>query len=199
MNGYRLALNSHTASELNMSDETYKKSKEYLDQIQTKLNQRKSLTIQKYAGTQPLLSKEGKWEERTLLTQKSGGKPTITNEATNDLSPYINGILVKNHERNLVNVVYSKVNYDQFPTHYQQDLNNDKKPEVITRDANSIYIKYADDAESKVGQQERNYSVITPQLKNKTKKYETLDGSWFGAKREIKLYDENREVKNFLL
>ena len=64
-----LALNTHSASELNMSDKTYKNSKNYLQAIQSKLNQWNSIKTQSYAGEQTLLTKNGDTEQRTLLTQ----------------------------------------------------------------------------------------------------------------------------------
>jgi hypothetical protein len=64
-----LALNSHSASDLNMSDKTYKNSKNYLQAIQSKLNQWNSIKTHSYAGEQTLLTKNGDSEERSLLTQ----------------------------------------------------------------------------------------------------------------------------------
>jgi hypothetical protein len=64
-----LALNTHSASELNMSDKTYKNSKNYLQAIQSKLNQWNSIKTHSYAGEQTLLTKNGDAEQRTLLTQ----------------------------------------------------------------------------------------------------------------------------------
>lgn len=199
LDGYYLALNSHSASDLNMSQETYDKAQNYLNTIKSKLNQRNSIKTKKYAGTQTLLSKDGSSAQKTLLTQVSSQKPAIRETSTTDLSPYVNGVLVKNHDHNLVNVVHSKINYEQFPSYYQQDLNNDKKSEVITRDEHNIYVKYADDAEAQISQKFRGFYVITPQLNHKDQKYEKFWGSWLGGKEEVKVYDDHQEVKNFRL
>ena len=200
LNGYMLALNTHSASELNMSDKTYKNSKNYLQAIQSKLNQWNSIKTHSYAGEQTLLTKNGDAEQRTLLTQIWNKKPATHETSTTDMSSYIEGVLVKNHENNLVNVVHSKLNYEKFPKYYQQDLNNDKKAELITRDDHNVYIKYANDVEPKIGQKFKDFYVITPQLKNKEKKYESFWGWWlWGKSDEIKLYDQNSEVKNFKL
>lgn len=197
LNGYLMALNRYSAENLNISPEDYKESKKYLEAVQTKLNQRKNIQQTSYAGTQTLITKKGSTANKVLLSQKTSAQPEKIKKATTDLSSYINGILVKNHERNYVNVVHSKVNYQRFPEHYQTDLNNDKKPEVITRDENNVYVKYADDTETKIGQKFSNYTMLTPQLKNKGNKYEQGAGAWRGGKDEIKIYDQNREVKNF--
>lgn len=197
LNGYLMALNRYSAENLNISPEDYKESKKYLEAVQTKLNQRKNIQQTSYAGTQTLITKKGSTANKVLLSQKTSAQPEKIKKATTDLSSYINGILVKNHERNYVNVVHSKVNYQRFPEHYQTDLNNDKKPEVITRDKNNVYVKYADDTETKIGQKFSNYTMLTPQLKNKGNKYEQGAGAWRGGKDEIKIYDQNREVKNF--
>ncbi len=146
------------------------------------------------------MTKNGWTESKPLLTQSSNTKPASYETSTTDMSVYINGILVKNHENNLVNVVHSKVNYERFSSYYQQDLNNDKKAELITWDDHNIYIKYANDVETQVGQRFKDFYVISPQLKNKEKKYERFWGSWlFGGAEQVKLYDQNREVKNFRL
>lgn len=131
------------------------------------------------------------------MTQSNIKKPQKIATATTDLSAYINGILVKAHNNNQVNVVHSKSNYEKIPEYYQQDINNDKKADLIMRDTNNIYIKYANDAESQKNQNFKDYYFLSPTLKNVSKKYETLSSSFLRKKEEIKLYDENDEVKNF--
>ncbi len=197
VNGYLMALNRYDAKSLNLSQKDYQEAKNYLETIQTKLNQRNNIQKLSYAGTTNLTKKEGGTSTRTLLSQATSKKPEKIKTATSDMSSYINGVLVKDHKRNFINVVHSKVNYERFLEHYQTDLNNDKKPEVITRDENNIYIKYADDTEAKIGQKFKTYTLITPQLKNKDTKYEQGGGSLRGGKDKIKVYDQNREVKNF--
>ena len=86
---------------------------------------------------------------------------------------------MKDHSNNMVNVVHSKVNYERFFDYYQKDINNDKKPEVITRDEFNVYVKYADDVEPKMKQQFTKYYVLTPNLKNNNKKYESFGGTLF--------------------
>ena len=199
LQGYLSALKSHSAESLNMSSENYNRSKSYLEEVQSALNQRKSIKQKTYAGNQPLLTKNGTETNRTLLTQASQWRPTTFETASTDLSSYINGILVKDHSNNMVNVVHSKVNYERFFDYYQKDINNDKKPEVITRDEFNVYVKYADDVEPKMKQQFTKYYVLTPNLKNKNKKYESFGGTLFWGGESVKLYDQNWEVKNFRL
>lgn len=71
LQGYLSALKSHSAESLNMSSENYNKSKSYLEEVQSSLNQRKSIKQKTYAGNQPLLTKNGTETNRTLLTQAS--------------------------------------------------------------------------------------------------------------------------------
>lgn len=199
LDGYLLALQKHSAQDLNMKPESYEQSKAYLQAIKSKLGQRNALRSSSYAGTQTLISKSGKTSDKTLLTQVGSSRPASYEQATHDLSSFIKGVLVRDHQRNLVNVVHSEHNYEQFPSYYQQDMNNDGSPEVITWDQYTVYIKYAHDAETKLNQQHKNYYLITPNLKNKAKKYETLKGGRFGKDQSLKVYDENWEVKNFKL
>ena len=71
LQGYLSALKSHSPESLNMSSENYNKSKSYLEEVQSALNQRKSIKQKTYAGNQPLLTKNGTETNRTLLTQAS--------------------------------------------------------------------------------------------------------------------------------
>lgn len=72
-------------------------------------------------------------------------------------------------------------------------MNNDKKADLIARDENNIYIKYADDAETRTSSKNTKYYLLSPTLKNRAQKYETIH------KESFKLYDSLAEVKNFSL
>lgn len=96
-------------------------------------------------------------------------------------------------KKSTINVVNSEYNSDQYQSYYKQDMNNDKKSDLILRDAHNVWIKYADDAESSAYNKNSNYYLISPSLKNRHKKYEQSNGSAF------KLYDTYDEVKNFKL
>lgn len=95
--------------------------------------------------------------------------------------------------QSLINVVNSEYNYERYQSHYAQDMNSDKKSDLILRDQHTVWIKYADDAETQPSNTTTKYYLISPNLKNRDKEYESSNGSAF------KLYDKLVEVKNFKL
>lgn len=119
--------------------------------------------------------------------------PPATTESP-DYSHYVKGVFVKTTDKkSLINVVNSEHNYEKYLHHYQKDMNKDGKTDLILRDQNNIYIKYANDNIPKQSGGSWKYYHIKLNLKNKTKKYEKAGGSRF------KVYDEAPEVKNFTL
>ena len=73
---YYSALKNHTASELNMTEETYDKSIKYMASIKDTINQWYSIKRTEYAGTTTLTNKNWNGEYRTLLTATSNTSPT---------------------------------------------------------------------------------------------------------------------------
>ena len=194
VNGYLDALNKNSPSSLNMSEETHRKAKSYLETIKDQVDHFYSIKTPQYAGTMPLLTKDGKHSEKALYAQVSSVAPEKTTQNSADYSSYIKGILVKSKDnKSLINVVHSEYNAEKYESYYQQDMNNDKIPDLISRDEHNVYLKYADDREEKTTNTSTTYYLLSPTLKNKDKKYEKTQNS------EFKLYDDVAEVKDFKL
>lgn len=194
IDGYLNALSTHTPAALKMTQSTYDKSKAYLLAIRDHIEQFNAMKKNTYAGTQNLIAKtDGNIAPKPLLAATSKATPQ-TSVSSSDYSSYVKGVLVKTlDQKSTINVVKSEYNADQYQHYYQQDMNNDKKSDLILRDAHNVRIKYADDVQSSRGQRNTKYYVLSPKLKNRTKKYESSNGSAF------KLYDDYAEVKNFQL
>lgn len=191
--GYLLALENNSPERLRMSQTTHQNSKAYLKKISNEIKNYHSLKTTTYPGQSPLLSKDGTSQQKVLLTQT---KPAVTKISTSasDYSDFVEWILIKSNDKKaLINVVNSSYNYKKYQHHYQKDMNNDKKADLIARDENNIYIKYADDAETRTSSKNTKYYLLSPTLKNRAQKYETIH------KESFKLYDSLAEVKNFSL
>ena len=194
VDGYLDALEKNSASTLNMSAATHQKAKLYLESIKDQVNQYYAIKTTDYAGKTSLVAKDGQKTEKALYAQVQSSIPEMSTQASADYSSYIKGILVKSKDnKNVVNVVHSKYNAEKYESYYQQDLNNDKVEDLIAWDEHTIYVKYANDAEQKAQNTSSTYYLLSPSLKNSSKKYEKAAGS------EFKLYDTVAEVKNFVL
>ena len=194
VDGYLDALEKNSASTLNMSAATHQKAKLYLESIKDQVNQYYAIKTTDYAGKTSLVAKDGQKTEKALYAQVQSSIPEMSTQASADYSSYIKGILVKSKDnKNVVNVVHSKYNAEKYESYYQQDLNNDKVEDLIAWDEHNIYVKYANDAEQKAQNTSSTYYLLSPSLKNSSKKYEKAAGS------EFKLYDTVAEVKNFVL
>ena len=168
VNGYLDALNKNSPSSLNMSEETHRKAKSYLETIKDQVDHFYSIKTPQYAGTMPLLTKDGKHSEKALYAQVSSVAPEKTTQNSADYSSYIKGILVKSKDnKSLINVVHSEYNAEKYESYYQQDMNNDKIPDLISRDEHNVYLKYADDREEKTTNTSTTYYLLSPTLKNK--------------------------------
>ena len=194
VDGYLEALEKNSASTLNMSEATHQKAKLYLESIKDQVNQYYAIKTTDYAGKTSLVAKDGQKTEKALYAQVQSSIPEMSTQTSADYSSYIKGILVKSKDnKNVVNVVHSKYNAEKYESYYQQDLNNDKAEDLIAWDEHNIYVKYANDAEQKAQNTSSTYYLLSPSLKNSSKKYEKAAGS------EFKLYDTVAEVKNFVL
>ena len=193
VNWYYSALKNHTASELNMTEETYDKSIKYMASIKDTINQWYSIKRTEYAGTTMLSDNNWNSEYRTLLTATNNTTP-ITNEAsTTDYSQYVNWIFIKDWDKT-INAVNSEYNYNKFIWYYEKDLDKDWKNELLMWDNYNVFIKYFDKWNNTKG---KKAIVIKPTLKEWLKK-QYLSAGWLFS-NQIKVYDENSEVKNFEL
>lgn len=197
LNGYLNALEHNTAKSLGINENSYQKSKNYLLSIKEKLNQRKSMKEESYPETILLSNKNPQTtEKKTLLAQTHSQLPTTATSTSTDFSSYIDGILLQGKDRNFVNVIHSKYNTEQILWYYEQDINQDKKADLIFWDSKSVAIKYADKKDQDNYGKDNNYYLITPQLQKK-QHYQNLSSQRFSSRDKVKIYDDNREIKNF--
>lgn len=205
IDGYLNALSKHTPEQLNMSPFIHQKNSTYLKNIKQEIKKYYLVQGNKKSGTTHLNEKNGIWVERYLYAQNTNTPdylkeinkakeltPTPKNESP-DYSHYVKGVLLKtNDNSSLINVVNSEHNYEQYQKYYEKDMNNDGKADLILRDQNTVYIKYANDFTPPKWGSEKFYHIDLS-LKNRNQKYEKTQGISF------KVYDEAPEVKNFML
>ena len=188
---YYNALKNHTASELNMTEETYENSIKYMASIKNKINQRNSIKKNEYEWTTTLIDNEWNNVSKTLLTA-TNSTPSKNTASTNDYSQYVKWIYIKDWDKT-INAVNSEYNYKKFLGYYEKDLDKDWKNELIMWDNFNLFVKYFEKWNTKG----KKATVVKPSLKEGSKKqYLSL---WWLFASDIKVYDENAEVKNFEL
>ena len=158
-----------------MNQDIYNKSKNYLLAIKDQIHQFNSLKTSQYEGSLPLLSKDGQTStQKPLLTATTNAAPAKNSVVSADYSSFVKGVLVKtNDKQSTINIVNSEYNYEKFGGYYHQDMNNDKKSDLITRDQHTVWIKYADDAENGTKTYNSKYYLLSPSLKKQGKTYES--------------------------
>ncbi len=181
LNWYLNALETHTASELNMDDIEYKNSKAYLGELQEKTQLAYNTLDGKKLITQSSSSPGGGW---------AGGSYT-------DISSYVNGSMIKTPEWGIY------LASDDYTKDFQWrslmvDINDDEKNDLILWDQNNVYIKYRG-----WNSNYDNTEYIDDYYMYHISSYEELinnSDEWFIKIDDIylKLCDRNQEVKNFM-
>ena len=136
----------------------------------------------------------------------------VTNTASADLTQYAKGIRVIWDNGQHINVVTSNDHIDAVGDNYSiYDINDDGNDDIIMRDSNSIYIKYAEQ-NTVTNSDKTTYHwqyYVSPilddpeELDNLTDAngYVTINSQWgllsFTNNISLKIYDKDREVKNF--
>lgn len=204
IDGYLKALETNTPDFLNMSPYIHQKNTNYLKNIKKEIKKYYFVKNNKKNWRNTLIRKGGEKVVKDLYAQtdiqstdyiwelkKAEIQIPMNTPETPDYSHYIKGVLLKTKDqKSLINVVNSEHNYEQYQNYYEKDMNRDGKDDLILRDQNTVYIKYANDlllSEWK----ENKYYEINLSLENKKQKYEKAQNSFF------KVYDEAPEVKNF--
>jgi len=136
----------------------------------------------------------------------------VANTAAADLTQYAQGIWVQGNNGQLVNVVMSNDHIQSIGKNYMShDINGNGSKDIIMRDAQNIYIKYANQNSitnsDKTIYHSRYYvsSVLNDpsQLSNITDNrwYIAIVSQWwflsFTDTLRLKIYDKHWEVKNF--
>jgi len=200
VDGYLDALNNDWAEKLNMNQITYDNSKNYLEKLSQKINETLP-AFQKNSNSKILLA------DNSCPTCSSNNE-SQTNWYSPDLSSYVAWTLIQSYswsEKSMVNVINSQTQSDLVKDNIvQTDLNNDWKSDLLMRDTNNIYIKYAKQNSIHTSKWWRTiwkfYSNFYsyPAI-NSPEKLKADSNAWYidfnGL--EVKVTDENREVKNF--
>jgi len=189
---YYSALKNHTASELNMSEKTYENSIKYMASIKDKINQWYSIKQNQYEWTTILTDDEWNSVSKPLLTAASNTTPSINQASTTDYSQYVKGIFIKDWDKT-INAVNSEYNYKKFIWYYEKDLDKDWKNELIMWDNYNLFVKYFEKWNTKW----KNAIVVRPTLKEWSQKQ--YISAWWLFSDQIKVYDQNAEIKNFQL
>ena len=138
-----------------MTEDTYKKSKQYLTDLKTKMDAVQTVspdtTTDTTQANQTLLTPKAPALQLADSSCPSGTCPTASSENAGyqpDLSLYAQGVFVEtgtNTGKVMINVVNNNEQILQVgKNQIQTDLNNDKKKDILMRDQNTVYIKYAD-------------------------------------------------------
>jgi hypothetical protein len=145
VNGYVKAMENSSATDLNMTNDVYKKSKTYLTTLQERIAFAETAQSPGQSATTPQA-------EKTLLASSCIGGNCQTNTLDEngykqDLSSYVQGVFVETGTLSgnvMVNVVNNATLIAQVGKNYRSiDMNNDKKDDMLMRDQNTIYVKYA--------------------------------------------------------
>ncbi len=151
-------------NDLNMTKSDYEKTTDYLWNLQSTINstyaklwfQRKSYS----SCSSPFLL-----ASQELSNTSSPNQSTSSTTVSPDLSPYVRGIFVEDTlSWKMVNVVKSDSFINAIDDNYfSVDINKNGKEDVVMRDNNNIYIKYANQkSEFKNARMYKNLHVYTP-------------------------------------
>ena len=199
-----------SAADLNMTTDVYNKSTKYLSQLSQKIDNAQIISDQQEpAKTEKILLAAGGCNGGNCQTNTM-----LENGYKQDMTTYAQGILIQTGDNGtgltMVNVVNNqKISSEIGNNHLQLDINNDKSKDLVMRDTNTIYIKYA--------KQDDNYR--TAGGSNMTTTYTRYFAYQNGNKRrldsmadaaantddgyatfgniKVKIFDTYREVKNF--
>ena len=190
-----------------MTKDTYTRSKNYLSQLAD--------SIQK-TETEPnnVIDTPLRLADNSCVGGSCQGSTVEENGYQQDLSSYVKGILVQtgvDSGATMVNVVNDPVVLGEVQNNYlTTDINNDAADDVLMRDSNSVYTKYAH-------QDSEHYATNTNHIGSKTRKFYAYEGKfgkrWIDSIQELidrsndgyvdiqdislKLRDTTSEVKNF--
>lgn len=206
---YQKAMASSSAADLNMTDDTYQKSQKYLNELADSITKVETITnTQEPAKTEKIL----------LASACNGGTcPADTMEEngySQDMSSYVQGVLIQTGQwatgKTMVNVVNNLSLANEIGKKYIDiDINNDGENDLIMRDSNTVYAKYA----------QQNNEYLTAGGSHLSTTYTRYFAYQNGNKRrldsmedaanttengyanfdniKVKIFDTNSEVKNF--
>ncbi len=149
--GYTKALDNSSPEELNMTSDTYKRSQKLLADLDQQIGAMSdTTTLQTTPSTSTEENSKLKTSNNLLATNTctncQGGVPE--NGYQQDLSSYVHGVFVDTGSgtgKTMVNVVNNNNFISNIGKNYlQTDMNNDHKDDILLRDANNVYIKYAE-------------------------------------------------------
>lgn len=207
---YQKTLETSNATDLNMTPDTYNKSTKYLNELAQKIDKTQTISNeQEPAKTEKILLAAGGCNGGTCQTDTMQ-----ENGYTQDLTSYAQGILIQTGDNatglTMVNVVNNQKIASEIGKNYLQiDMNNDKAKDLLMRDTNTIYIKYAkqDDNYRTAGgsNMTTTYTRYFNYQNGNKRRLDSMDDAAANTENgyatfgniKVKIYDTYREVKNF--
>lgn len=232
---YQAALTTNDATSLGMHPSEHQKQQAYFDGVVLAIDRGKKLLAWDTTNTSATNTATA---SQVLLAQNNTQSPMVSsaipllaqwwwtstttpscptcwwtpNTAASDLSSYVVGVFVPWDNDQMINVVASDQYVQEIGSNYIiHDINQDAADDVLMRDNQNIYVKYANQNSINNSDKTTFYSryyvsqvLQTPeQLENITDNRWYLNISsqwwflWFTDTLKLKVYDRHREVKNF--
>lgn len=214
---YLETLNTSSPDELRMTKSDYKNTTEYLENVKSGIdNVYDKLWFEKISYNScwlPYISQDTITQDdsQILIAQNSSDNPSqssTTSSSASDISSYVRGVFVENPESwTMINVVKSDYYISKIGDKYfETDLNKDNKNDLIMRDSNNVYVKYADQKfEHQNISTNKSLHVYSPWIFSASymdsykQLVEKADKDWYVDFGDIsvKLVSNVQEVKNF--
>lgn len=216
VDGYLFAMDENSPESLNMTQNTYDKSKKYLSDLKNKITRTADVNLY---SQKPLNEKSctncvesSKLAYNSSSSQSSSSSNSDT-KYQQDVSVYTKWIFldsVENWENTKTNLVQSVDQIEKlWKNYFWEDINNDKNLDLIMWDESSVYVKYFDqddDYYSKNGKSLDDYDSKYHLYSHKNwwhvlGKIDEIADDWIADfnSLEIKIFDKNFEVKNFMM
>ena len=217
VDGYLSAIKDNSAESLNMTQDTYYKSQKYLSELKNKISRTNEVDLysQNQASDKPcptcVSSKTIAYEPNTSSPSSSSQDNDLKYQQ--DISVYTKWVFLDNIENwkiTKINLIESSDQIENvWNNYFWEDINNDKNLDLIMWDDSSVYVKY-------FGQDDNYYSKNWKDITKSDSKYHlysnangrhvleklediSKDWIWNFNSVELKMFDRNFEVKNFLM
>lgn len=202
---FRKTLASKSASDLNMTDSTYTRTKMYLDTVANEVNSARSNFEDKKSMHEWVLLADNNVVTTTVST---GDAPTIStptyDQIYSDPTQFINWFFVRWSTEDYYNVINRQ---DKGSTAYKNDqytitdMNNDGKKDILWWDSNSVFVKYWDQNNMYSWTVNVNYRDYyqTQVFDSPQSLKENVDENWYYKiwALNIKIWDSSTQTENF--
>jgi hypothetical protein len=201
--GYKKAVTNNVPETLRMTPQTHKQVNEYIDKTHTLLD----TTISQLNQQEQKIKVENKRKTPdVIISQELPNSSRCINcntpgSSTTDLSQYVQGIFMPWSSGQDIRVVNSLYNSALIGDNYLiHDFNKDQKKDLILRDSNSVYIKYADqNTEYNYNKNHYTSYYLARNLSSPESLQRFADARGYIRIRDlqVKVYDSFRGIKNF--